>query len=146
MCNFLVKFAAMLPDPQKGWIMIWRPTSWASNVRLSFNINVTFPLLDVEEIVQSLMQRATDEFDVPVWQCVLCGKTFPTKQKSNLRDHIEAYHVEGLQFNCPICPHVAKSNKRLLFHMKIHRIWCHSCPRFPNCNKKLTDWIGLWFH
>ena len=71
-------------------------------------------------MVRSLMRKTVNEFNAPVWQCVECEKTYNSGQSTNLKDHIEANHIEGLKFPCPHCPHVARSSKRLNNHMKTH--------------------------
>ena len=83
-----------------------------------FNLCV---LPDLEKLVRSLMRKTVNEFNMPVWQCVQCSKVYSSGQSTNLRDHIESHHIDGLQFPCDQCPHVARSSKRLSNHMKTHK-------------------------
>ena len=57
--------------------------------------------LDLEELVQSYLERTVDENSCPMWLCVQCGKT--SNKLGNIRDHIEARHIEGLQLKCHFC-------------------------------------------
>ena len=68
------------------------------------------------------MRKTKNEFNSPAWQCVKCLKMYSSGQSTNLKDHIEANHIEGLEFPCPSCSHVAKSSKRLTQHMKTHNV------------------------
>ena len=47
------------------------------------------------------MRKTEDHSNYPVWECLQCGKI--TKQSTNMKDHIEANHIPGLQFECPKC-------------------------------------------
>ena len=78
-----------------------------------------FILLDVESLVQSFMKKTTDEFNTTVWQCVQCGKV--SRVSTNLKDHIEAKHIEGLQFECTQCLKIFKSRPSLRTHMRLHK-------------------------
>ena len=69
-----------------------------------------------------MMRKTVNEFNSPVWQCVQCSKVYSSGQSTNLRDHIESHHIDGLQFPCDQCPHVARSSKRLSNHMKTHKV------------------------
>jgi len=74
---------------------------------------------DVESLVRSFMKKTMDEFNTTVWQCLQCGKVskFPT----NIKDHIEANHIEGLQFECAQCRKIFKSRPSLRTHMRLHK-------------------------
>jgi len=76
---------------------------------------------DLEKLVKSMMRKTVNEFNSPVWQCVQCNKVYGSGQSTNLRDHIESHHIDGLQFPCDQCPHIARSSKRLSNHMKTHK-------------------------
>jgi len=73
---------------------------------------------DVENLVKSFMKKTTDEFNATVWQCVQCGKV--SKVSTNLKDHIEANHIEGLQFECHHCLKIFKTRPSLRTHMRLH--------------------------
>jgi len=74
---------------------------------------------DVERVVKSYMRKTTDEYNSPVWECLQCGKI--TKQSTNLKDHIEANHIPGLQFECPTCLKISKTRACLRLHMRVHK-------------------------
>ena len=75
--------------------------------------------LDVESLVKSYMRKTSDEYNSAVWECLQCGKT--TKISTNLKDHIEANHIPGLEFECPQCFKILKSRACLRLHMRIHK-------------------------
>ena len=49
--------------------------------------------------IASMMERGEDK----LWTCKLCGKKATKGGKPDMRDHIEANHVEGIQHPCDIC-------------------------------------------
>lgn len=74
----------------------------------------------VDKMVQSFVWKTTDSFGSLVYQCTQCGKT--SKVVTNLKDHIEASHIEGLNLECHVCLKQFKSRGRLAFHIKtIHK-------------------------
>ena len=85
---------------------------------------------DIEALVQSIMTKTIDVDNSSIWQCVQCGKT--SKFSTNLKDHIEAHHLENLQIGCSICSKIFKSRGSLRFHMRSHKVWqvCTFCPQY----------------
>ena len=72
--------------------------------------------VDVDALLASFMQKITDENQVQVWQCMQCGKT--SRYITNMKDHVEAKHLEGLSYSCPECHKPSKSKQSLRAHMK----------------------------
>jgi len=71
---------------------------------------------DTDALIASYMQKITDEKRGQMWECVKCGKT--SRYITNLKDHVEANHLEGLTYQCPECPKISKSRQSLRAHMK----------------------------
>jgi len=71
---------------------------------------------DVDALLASFMQKILDENQVQVWQCIQCGKT--SRYITNMKDHVEAKHLEGLSYSCPECHKTSKSKQSLRAHMK----------------------------
>ena len=65
------------------------------------------------------MRKTEDDSNYPVWECLQCGKI--TKQSTNMKDHIEANHIPGLQFECPKCFKMSKTRACLRLYMRIHK-------------------------
>merc|ERR1719318_1464798 len=81
-------------------------------------LRVMEPILDVSNVDQLLepyMAKVMDENNLPVWQCIECGKT--SKYITNLKGHIEANHLQGLKFDCLFCEKVFKSRGSLRTHV-----------------------------
>ena len=75
---------------------------------------------EIESVVESYMRKTEDENGL-LWQCIQCGKT--GKKKSNIKEHVEANHIEGLQLECPLCFKVFKSRASLRIHnLNVHRL------------------------
>jgi len=71
---------------------------------------------DVDEVLADYMKKVVDENQAQLWQCVECGKT--SCYITNIKDHIEAKHLEGFQFQCPECPKIVKTRASIRVHMK----------------------------
>ena len=64
--------------------------------------------------------RKTDSELGSVWHCIQCGKR--GKKKSNIKEHVEANHIQGLQIQCPTCQRIFKSRASLRIHnLNVHR-------------------------
>eukprot|EP00092_Neocalanus_flemingeri_P033748 GFUD01036693.1.p1 GENE.GFUD01036693.1~~GFUD01036693.1.p1 ORF type:complete len:350 (+),score=84.02 GFUD01036693.1:85-1134(+) len=74
---------------------------------------------DVESLVKSFMKKTVDEVNKTVWECVQCGKV--SKFSTNIKDHIEANHIEGMQFECHYCLKIFKSRPSLRTHTRMHK-------------------------
>lgn len=75
---------------------------------------------EIENVVESFMRKAGSELG-SVWHCTQCGKT--SKKKSNIKEHVEAIHIQGLQIECPTCQRIFKSRASLRIHnLNVHRV------------------------
>ena len=71
-------------------------------------------------LVKAYILKTSDQDGSTLYQCNQCGKT--SKVCTNLKDHIEASHIEGLHLECHVCQKYFKSRGRLSFHLKsIHK-------------------------
>ena len=55
-------------------------------------------------------------------RCTLCDKVVPGSGKSNFRNHVERFHMEGLSFDCPHCDKTFRSRGTLSMHKRLHKI------------------------
>ena len=96
-------------------------------------IIIYFIILDVEGLVRSFMKKTTDEYNTTVWECVQCGKV--SKISTNLKDPIEANHIENMQLECPCCMKIFKSRPSLRKHMRLHRElqWTYNLWKYEKC-------------
>ena len=71
---------------------------------------------DVDALLAPFMQKITYENGAQLWQCIQCGKTSP--YITNIKNHVEANHLEGLTYPCTECNKISKSRASLRMHMK----------------------------
>ena len=72
---------------------------------------------EMEALVQSYLERSVDELTGRLhWLCRQCGKSH--QNYGNLRDHIEAKHIEGPRLVCQLCLKSFKSSASLRMHKR----------------------------
>ena len=72
---------------------------------------------EMEALVQSYLERSVDELTGRLhWLCRQCGKSH--QNFGNLRDHIEAKHIEGPRLVCQLCLKSFKSSASLRMHKR----------------------------
>ena len=65
---------------------------------------------NLDEKIHQHVEKTTDG----LYQCNLCGKS--AKQKIQIKYHIEAKHIEGIQIPCTICGKIFRSHNGLFTH------------------------------
>ena len=60
------------------------------------------------------IHQHVEKTDDGLYQCNLCGKS--AKQKIQIKYHIEAKHLEGIEIPCPICGKIFRSHNGLFTH------------------------------
>ena len=81
-----------------------------------------FGLEDLEEKVVSMMEKSQHHFDngkQPAYICKVCGKE---SRHKNMKDHIEANHLEGVAIPCNLCDKTFRSKNGLRQHMMKHKV------------------------
>ena len=71
---------------------------------------------ELEEKVSSMMEKSqnkTADGKRFAYLCKICGKE---GYSPNIKDHIEANHLEGIIIPCDLCDKTCRSRKRLAFH------------------------------
>ena len=64
---------------------------------------------DLNETLNSMITQTGE-----TWNCNYCGKV--SKEKRNLKTHVENMHTEGLEFPCPRCDKMFRSRKSVYNH------------------------------
>ena len=73
-------------------------------------------LQELDEKVISMMEK-TENRNVhgqPIYQCTLCGKK---SKNGQLKEHIEANHLEGVSIPCHLCQTMFRSKRALTTHI-----------------------------
>jgi len=74
---------------------------------------------ELESLIQSYVGKTVDDGNLPVWECLQCGKT--SNRQYNIRGHVEAKHIEGLKLSCSVCQKCFKTRDSLRHHTRIHK-------------------------
>ena len=67
---------------------------------------------ELDEKINELMKK--DE-GAKSWTCTMCGKT--TRDKTNMSQHIEGSHIDGVSHPCNVCGKVSRSRHGLAKHI-----------------------------
>jgi len=56
-----------------------------------------------EEILRSMIEKVNFGSAEETIQCKICNRSFKSAQMSNLKNHIEAKHIDHVRFTCIVC-------------------------------------------
>ena len=96
-----------------------RGNALALPIRLKTSIMST-NLQELEETVQAMMETSENLIQEGKWQkrakiCKACGKEGPS---TNIKQHIEANHLEGLSLPCNLCDKIFRSKRFWVIMLK----------------------------
>ena len=105
---------------QKFTVIKKRPSSENFKTDQTVALPSWFGLEDLEEKVVSLMEKGQHHIfgKQPAYICKLCGKE---AQSRDMKDHIEANHLEGVVIPCNLCDKTFRSRKSFRRHNCIMR-------------------------
>ena len=76
--------------------------------------------MPVSAVVESLMLKQMHDNGLNMWTCTECGHA--TKDKGDLRKHVEAKHIQNNGFTCIHCGKLYPSKNSLTSHVsRYHR-------------------------
>ena len=97
---------------------IYNPTEIGT---LAMPSNFSGDLEELEERVKSMMEKSENKYvngTQLAHRCKMCGKE---GMGSNIKDHIEANHLEGIVIPCNLCDKTFRSRKTFRQHMTRHQ-------------------------
>ena len=75
-------------------------------------------LQDLDNLTNSMMSKTSTRFHGhPLCKCILCGKE---AEKTSLKNHIEANHLEGICVPCNLCEKIFRSRNSLSTHKTLY--------------------------
>ena len=76
---------------------------------------------EYEAMLKSMIDRIELE-EGPVIQCRVCLRAYKPAQVTNLKNHLEAKHIDHVQFSCSLCSGVFSSRASFRTHARnFHR-------------------------
>ena len=92
------------------------------NFDINVRVNKYFNANELDEKIESLMNKSQNmmrngESRRRAFTCTVCGKE---DKSSNIKDHIETNHLEGVCLSCNLCEKTFKSRKNLRHHTAAH--------------------------
>ena len=74
---------------------------------------------ELDRKIDTLMGRGEKMINMrKSYVCQICGKE---GNKTNIKDHIEAKHLEGITIPCGLCEKTCRSRDSLRHHMRTHK-------------------------
>jgi len=75
-----------------------------------------------ENILRSMIEKVNFGSVGATIQCKICKRSFKSVQTSNLKNHIEAKHIDHVKFTCTICGGIFSSRASFKTHTRnFHR-------------------------
>ena len=97
-----------------------RPSPQNAEVCQTIALPSWFGLEDLEERVMSMMEKSQHYIgSKPAYICKVCGKEARCR---DMKDHIEANHLEGVAIPCNLCDKTFRSRNCLRQHMMKHKV------------------------
>ena len=99
-----------------------RPSSENVKTDQAIALPSWFGLEDLEERVVSMMEKGQHHFDNGkklAYICKVCGKE---ARHRDMKDHIEANHLEGVAIPCSLCDKTFRSRNALRIHLRQHKV------------------------
>ena len=101
----------MLSGWMDGWVMGDTPQTVMTTRAPAVLKRKTAPLVDPATMatIESMIEQRVGGFS-----CIKCGYT--SKRISNVKDHIERKHIEGMEYPCTSCDKVFRSSNAIRIH------------------------------
>ena len=68
-----------------------------------------------EELLRSMIEKSANGSDI---QCVVCQRSYKSGQTTNLKNHLEAKHIDNIQFTCCACGGIFSSRASFRTHCR----------------------------
>ena len=69
-----------------------------------------------EELLTSMIGKIENDINANGWQCLVCQREYKSNQRTNLKNHIEAKHIDHISFTCCACGGVFSSRASFRTH------------------------------
>ena len=81
--------------------------------------NISGELQELDEKIKTMFAKSKHDGN-RIYICKVCQKE--SKYNNNMRDHIEANHIQGTSLPCAICEKIFRSDANLKMHIQCHLI------------------------
>ena len=71
-----------------------------------------------EEMLRSMIEKVDQGSLGSVIQCAVCKRSYKTSQTTNLKNHIEAKHIDNVRFTCCVCGGMFSSRASFRTHSR----------------------------
>ena len=91
------------------------------NIETNYIISVPLIVTNIlglalyEEMLKSMIEKVEDGTLI---QCTICKRSYKAAQTTNLKNHIEAKHIDNVRFTCAVCGGVFSSRASFRTHSR----------------------------
>jgi len=71
-----------------------------------------------EEMLRSMMEKVDQGSLGSFIQCIVCKRSYKSAQTTNLKNHIEAKHIDNVRFTCCVCGGIFSSRASFRTHSR----------------------------
>ena len=71
-----------------------------------------------EEMLRSMMEKVDQGSFGSFIQCIVCKRSYKSAQTTNLKNHIEAKHIDNVRFTCSVCGGIFSSRASFRTHSR----------------------------
>ena len=69
-------------------------------------------------MLKSMIEKVEDITHGTLIQCAVCKRSYKSAQTTNLKNHIEAKHIDNVRFTCSVCGGVFSSRASFRTHSR----------------------------
>ena len=119
----LIEAGTVVPETYKKETFNNKIVRAGENTKVTIATNQSSDLAELDEIVKSMMEKSENKCGNPndnrkADRCKVCGKEGKGR---DIKDHIEANHIDGVALPCNICEKTFRSRHSLRVHHSRHK-------------------------
>ena len=117
----LIEAGTVVPETYKRETFNNKIVQAGENTKVTIATNQSSDLAELDEIVKSMMEKSENKCGNPnenrkADRCKVCGKEGKGR---DIKDHIEANHIEGIVLPCNLCEKTFRSRNALRIHNRL---------------------------
>jgi len=117
--SYLVSKFSMFSCKKLNWKFNWKMNNKRPHLPIPATILCRILFLEIMDLVETMIENYYDDEGKKSARCSVCYKTYIVKHIVNLRNHIEAQHLDGPKYKCSHCNREFNTRMALRSHLKL---------------------------